>query len=36
MPKITWRDVASAAIDLKAEDFLRGGILLGGVILSGV
>ena len=34
MAKISWRDIANAAIDLKAEDFLRGGVTVGAVLLG--
>jgi len=35
MPKITWRDIASAAINLTPRDVLRGGLTVGTVLLTG-
>lgn len=35
MANITWRDIANAAIDLKAEDFLRGGATVIAILASG-
>lgn len=36
MAKVTWRDIASAAIDLTPTDFLRGGVTIAVVIASAI